>query len=353
MRKIRPHWTATLLGLFALAACDESGTQLALDTLGVDEEAELAILGEPGALDVVELGDASNYLAANFGMGGVLAGRGLSGQAGARLASATEALRTGDRRRALDEAREARRLLARAIYATRGVEGVTALVEHLEELALSAAEDGEDFDDADGLAEKLSRLAAEARAQLGAGEYVRAAEIALLGEQSARHHRRHIAPERARLAVSLAHTAVALATRLVAGDSIPVRPVAATDVREHQNRWLWHARHMLEKDDQALANGNWARTIHFAEHAHWSALKAVILPGGVTEEELNAMVELAHRLYDAAVEDLGTDPSELEARLLERAERLIAAGEAMLAEGKKRGVAPVWRGAVISRWLMD
>jgi hypothetical protein len=50
---------------------------------------------------------------------------------------------------------------------------------------------------------------------------------------------------------------------------------------------------------------------------------------------------------------LGDDPTELEATLLQRAERLIAAGEAMLEDGKKRGVALVWRGAVISSWLAD
>jgi hypothetical protein len=354
MRKIKPHQIATLLGLFALGACDDDGVQTALATLATDEAVELAVLDDPDALEVVvELGEAANDAAANFGMGGVVEARGLHNQAGVRFAVAAEALRNGDRRRALDEAREARRFLARAIYATGGVDAVLALVERVEELALAAAEDGEDFDDADALAERLTALATEAREQFEAGEYVRAAERALLGEQIARFYRRHIQPERARLVVSLAEAAVALADRLVQNDSMPVRTLGASIAHEHQNRWLWHAHRMLERAQQALSTGHWARAVHFAEHAQWSALKAVILPGGVTQEELDAMVELAHRLYAEAEAAVGDDPTELEARLLQRAERLIATGEAMLEEGRKRGVALVWRGAVISDWLAD
>jgi len=354
MRKIKAHQIATLLGMLALGACEDSGTGSALDTLGTDEAVELAVLGDVGAIEVaVELGNTANDAAVRFGVAGAAEGRGLSHQASVRFALASEALRSGDRRRALEESRQARRFLARAIYATGGVDAVLALVERVEELALLAAEDGEDFDVPDELAAKLAALAAEARELFDAGEYVQAAERALLGEQIARHFRRNVDPERARLVVSLAETAVALADRLVENDSMPVRTLGVSNVREHQNRWLWHAHRMLEKAQQALAAGNWARAVHFSEHAHWSALKAVILPGGVTQPELDAMVELAHHLYAEAETAVGDDPTELQARLLLRAERLIATGEAMLADGKKRGVALVWRGAVISRWLMD
>jgi HEPN domain-containing protein len=268
-------------------------------------------------------------------------------------------LRGGDHRRALEEARDARRLLARAIVATSGADGVIALIERIEELALITAEDDDVFDNPEVLRARLEALAAEARELLANGDLVGAAERALLGEQLARHHRgrRHhpgdVLPDRARLAVDLARTAVGLAERLVAADSIPVRELGVTDVRDHQNRWLAHATRMLAKAEQALANGHFARAVHFAEHAHWSSLKAVILPGGITEEELRAMVALAHRLYDEAEIALSDTPTELEQRLLARAGRLIELGEQMLADGHKRGVAPVWRGAVISRWLMD
>ena len=353
MRTTKAYQVAALLGVFALAACEDSGLQVDLATLDTEEKVELALLGDPSTVDIaVELGAAANDAAATFGSGGYIEGRLLHNQAGLRFAAATEARRHGDHRRALEEAREARRLLARTIFTAGGVDAVVALVERLEELALEAAEDGEDFEGAAALAEKLGALAVEARAFLDAGEYVRAAERALLGEQMARFWRRHH-PDRARLAVALANTAVNLAERLVTTDSLPVLTLGTTDVSLQENRWLWHAKRMLAHAQTALTNGNWARAVHFAEHAHWSALKAVILPGGVTDEELTAMVELAHDLYAEAEIAIGDTPTELEARLFARAGRLIAAGEAMVAEGKKRGIALVWRGAVISRWLMD
>jgi HEPN domain-containing protein len=125
-----------------------------------------------------------------------------------------------------------------------------------------------------------------------------------------------------------------------------------SNAREHMNRWLVHAHRMLAKAQQALENGHYARAVHFSWHAQWSALRAVILPGGVTEEEISAMVELAHELHDQAEVAIGDDPTELQQALFERAGRLIARGEELIANGHKRGVAPVWRGAVISRWLI-
>ena len=110
---------------------------------------------------------------------------------------------------------------------------------------------------------------------------------------------------------------------------------------------------MLAVAQRALENGHYARAVHYAWHAHWSALRAVILPGDITEDEIAAMVELAKHLYAEAEVAIGDDPTELEARLFARAGRLIEIGEKMIADGLKRGVAPIWRAAVISRWLMD
>lgn len=357
--KQRRGWlTLTLLG--ALAACADPGTQATLDDLTFEEAAELAVLDETGSLEVAaELHAAANEVDASLGLPRVGEGRLMNAEAVAHFAAARDALAAGDRRRALEEAREARRILARAVLATGGPEAVEALVERLEDLVDDLGTDDDDvFDDPEGLRERVAAIAAEARALFERGEYVRAAERALLGEQIARHHRgrRHhpgdIAPERARLAVALAGTAVSLAERLIAADSVPVRDIGATDVDSHRNRWLAHAHRMLEMAEQALANGHFARAVHFAEHAHWSALKAVILPGGVTEAELRAMAELARRLYAQAEIAVGADPTELEKRLLQRAARLIERGEQLITDGNKRGVAPVWRGAVISRWLI-
>jgi len=108
---------------------------------------------------------------------------------------------------------------------------------------------------------------------------------------------------------------------------------------------------MLARAEEALAAGRYARAVHFAWHAHWAALKAVVLPGGITHEDIGTILDLAHQLFEEATAVVGDDPSELEARLLGRARRLIAVGEEKLAEGNPRGVAPLWSSAVISLWL--
>jgi HEPN domain-containing protein len=361
MRKIKSHQIATLLGLFALAACEDSATDTVGDLLTAAEAAELQVLEDDGALEVaLELQAETNDVAEAFGLPLVAEGRALNAQAERHFAAARVALGAGDRRRALQEARDARMLLARAIFATGGEEAVEALIERVEDLAAElGSEDDDVFDDPEGLKAKIIALADEARAQFEAGEFVRAAERALLAEQIIWRHRgrRHfpgeVVPERARLAVALAGTAVQLAERLIAADSTPVRSLGASDARHHMNRWLAHAKRMLAKAELALANGHYARAVHFAEHAHWAALKAVILPGGVTKEEIDALVALAEHLYEEAEAAIGDEPTELEAQLLARAGRLIELGKTMLENGNKRGVAPIWRAAVISRWLMD
>jgi hypothetical protein len=64
------------------------------------------------------------------------------------------------------------------------------------------------------------------------------------------------------------------------------------------------------------------------------------------------MVVLAEDLYGQAVEALGDDPTDLDARLLARAADLIELGIQQLERGHKRGVAALWRAAVISAWLI-
>ncbi len=100
------------------------------------------------------------------------------------------------------------------------------------------------------------------------------------------------------------------------------------------------------------ASGNLRRAVHLAHHAHWSALKAVILSGGVRGEETRALVGAATDLLEEARESLGEAPSKLELRLFERAAEVLEIGVATLEEGHKRGVAAVWRSAVISAWLL-
>ncbi len=348
-----------LVAVLALPACDEGGVQPLDDVLSFSEEAELSVLTDPGSADVtVELADATTAVAASLGHAGAAQGRSLSSDARNHFQSAREALHAGDRRRALDLAREARRLAARALVATGGEEAVVALIERIEEFALTLdSADDDVVDDPARLKARLEELATAARELLAQGRPVAAAERALLGEQLIRYHvgrrdhRGDVHPDRARLAVALAGTAVQMATRLVEAQGTPQRD-AITDAADHQNRWLAQARRMLAMAEEALASGHFARAVHFAHHAHWSALKAVILPGGITEEELRAMAELANNLYEEAVVAVGDDPTQLQARLLALAERLIERGEEQLEAGNKRGVAPLWRAAVISRWLI-
>jgi HEPN domain-containing protein len=360
MRKIQEHRYLALLAVLALGACDAVGVGPGADDLAITEAAELIVLqDDPALASPVEFSDVSSELAASLAHPGVPQGRALNAQALVRFHAAREALRDGDRRRALEEAREARRLVARALVAMGGEEAVLALIERIEELALSIdPADTDVFDDPESLKRKLEALVAEARRLLSQGNLVAAAERALLGEQIARYHRGRVghrgevSPDRARLAVALATTAVALAERIVADEEIPVRPLGASDVGSRQNHWLAHARRMLAKAEESFEAGRYARAVHFAEHAHGSALKAAILPGGVTDEELEAMVDLAHTLLARAEAAVAGAPTELRTRLLGLARRLVARGEELIADGKKRGVGPVWRGAVIARWLI-
>lgn len=361
MRMTKTYRNLALIGLFGLAACDQTdGTAPELQGLTTQEAQELAVLEEEGSFDIpAELTFEATEVAIEFADGDVTEGRALAAEADVRFQNARRDLLLGRLRHALDEARVARRLIARAMLATGGPDALEALIERIEALAMMTdAEDEDVFDDPSAVAEELQRLATEARERLAQGDSIGAAERALLGEQRARYRRGRrdfrgdVRPARARLAVELAGTAVALATRLVADDEVTDRP-EVTDLADRQNRWLTHARRMLRLAEAALANGHFARAVHFAQHAHWSALKAVVLPGGITEEEVRAMVELAHNLFEQAQEAVGDDATELEVRLLRIAGRLIEVGEQRVEAGYLRGVAPLWRAAVISRWLLD
>jgi HEPN domain-containing protein len=359
MTQTTMHRLVALFAVLALTACDESGVDPLDADLTLDETAELVVLEDEGSLGAAfELTEVTTDIAADLGLVGSLEGRTLNTQARARFFAARESIRDGHYRRALEQARHARRLAAEALVATGGQEAVEALIEHIEEVALTLDSDDDDiFDDPEALREKLERIASQARELLEQGNLVAAAERALLGEQFIRYHRGRrdhrgdVRPARARLAVDLARTAVALGERLVAATDTPVREVGSSDVRNRQNRWLAQAKRFLFLAERALDAGYNARAVHFAYHAHWSALKAVILPGGITDEELRAMAILANDLYEKAQVAVGDDPTELEARLLTLAGRLIEHGEQALEAGNKRGVAALWSAAVISRWL--
>ena len=357
MNTLKNKGLVALFGALALVACGETDVaDLALDDLTVDEQSELEVLTDPGSFEIaLELAETTADVASGMGGTGAAAGRGLTAQARMRFADARALMLAGDRRAALLAARQARRMVAEAMREMGGDASLEALIERIEALATTAEDDV--FDNADAVRAALERIAAEARALLAQGDSLAAAARAILGEQMARHHRGRrdhpdIDVDRARLAVSLAQTAVRLAERLIADDAVPVVSAADTNVSDRQNRWLAHAHRLLEKAEAALANGYRRRAVHLAQHASWSALKAVILPGGIHAEEIRAMVQLAERLLDEAEASLGEDATELQLRLLGHAGALLERGIARLQEGHVRGIAAVWRSAVVSAWLI-
>ncbi len=358
MKTRKMQGAVLLFGLLALVACDQDGTGLLTDDLTPEEVQELVVLEDESSMSVaLELVTVSDEVAGPSAVGAAQVGRGHHMQAQLRFAAAREALQAGDRRRALEEARSGRRLLVRALLAFGGPDAIDALIERIEDLSLTDVDDDDVFVDPAAVADALGRLADVARDRLAANDMIGGGERALLGEQIARYHRGQsdrrgdVHPDRARLAVALAETAVDLAERIIAAEDVAVRD-AVTDVADHQNRWLAHAKRMLNRAQMALENGNHARAVHFAQHAHWSALKAVILPGGITEAEIEDMIALADELFAQADEVVGDDSPELEQKLLQRAARLIEIGKTRLEEGHKRGLAALWRASVICAWLV-
>ena len=366
MRIHRISRFSALLALFAVAACDDVVVDPALEEMAPAEIAELAVLADEGSFDVaVDMTSVANDVAMDRGQPGASDARSLNADARAAFAEARSAYLAGDHRRALDASRVARRLVARALIATGGVPAVDDLIERLEDMLLTM--DDEVFDDPEALRAELEAIVAEAKALLEAGDSVGAAARAILGEQRARlrrgrHHRDfRISSDRARFEVALARTAVGLAERLLQDDVITDEQVETdtrasdspeTDVSDRRNRWLAHAKKWLERAENALANGHFARAVHAAHHAQWSALKAVILPGGITEEEIRAMVDLAQELHAQAEAAIGDDPTDFELRVFNRAGDLIEIGIRRLEAGHKRGVAALWRSSLMSRWLI-
>jgi len=341
-----------LLGLFALVACEEGGTGPALRDLSLDEQAELSVLEDQGSYDVaVEVAGVANEVAGVHGHTSVDEARAFNDEARATFAQARSAWLSGDHTEALRLSRLARRLVARSLVATGGVPAVEDLIERLEGALLTT--DEELVDDVEELREELEQIIAEAISLLESGDSVGAAARAILGEQRLRHRRgRHDRPfrigqDRARLEVALAGASLELAKRLIDSD-----PAGDPELHDRRNRWLDHAERMLSMAERALDQGFFGRAVHFARHAQWSALKAVILPGGITVEEARRMIEVAETLLGEAEASLGDAPTELERRILDRAADLLAIGVRRLDAGRRRGVAALWRSATLSSWLI-
>jgi len=142
-------------------------------------------------------------------------------------------------------------------------------------------------------------------------------------------------------AVGLGATAVDLATRLLTD------PPAT----EEQEDFLATAANFQARAEDALLNDQPRRAAHFAGLAQWQALKAVVLPGGITDEEIRAMDELATSLFQKAQTAVGPEPTELQQDLLEAVDRLIEMAENHMGQ-VRIVIGPLWRAAVISQWLI-
>ncbi len=354
-----------LAAVVAMAACDESGTDPAFDDPNSQESLELSVLEDEGAFDAgVTLASVVADAESTMGRPANPEAIALRLEAAASFAEARRAHLAGDFRRALDLSRAARRLVARSLIATGGLPSLEDLVERLEDVILTL--DGEVVDDPDAVRAELEAILAEAQAALDAGDTVGAAAWAILGEQRLLLHRRlhrDVGETRARFEVAVAHASVALAERLiderrVSDEVTDVAPTdvepsdAASDVPERRNRWLAHAKRWLHRAEIHLSNGHWARAVHAAFHAQWSALKAVVLPGGITETEVELLVAVSGELLEQAKAAVGDAPTDAQLRVLNRAEELYALGVRMVEEGRLRGIAPLWRSASMSAWLM-
>jgi len=335
----------------ALAACaDDPVSPFDDSTLDVEDAVALDVLEDPLAIEsALSFAEMNTVGAARHGMGAPQrqAANQFTQEARIRFENARQALQEGNRVRAAEEAREARRLLVRAMEMANGPRGIMTLVEQSEELAAEVALDPDAFEDSEALMGELHTFNQRARIRLQQRDSLGAAALGVLAQMRFQHRCRDegdagLRHERAVLAVDLAEAAVGLATRLL----------EAEEPEPDQLRFLEAANEYLAAAIEALEAGEDGRAIYLAHHAQWAALKAVVLPGGVTAEEAQALLELAQTLYAEAVTAVGDDPTELQAYLLDRARRLIEAGEAKLAEGYHRGIGALWQAAVICTWLI-
>jgi HEPN domain-containing protein len=147
---------------------------------------------------------------------------------------------------------------------------------------------------------------------------------------------------RAELAIALALESIELADRMLEG----------TTPSEEQLRFLQHAQGLLRRAEHALEAGRPAAAVELAEAAQIAALKAVVLPRGISDEEARAIHDAAKDLLRQAHEAVGGDATEIERHLLALADRLFQAGSDQLAKGTVRGVVALWKSAAISSFLI-
>lgn len=147
-------------------------------------------------------------------------------------------------------------------------------------------------------------------------------------------------PDRAELAVDLGASAVELADRILDEEGADPEQLRLLDAATHYQR----------QAVIALERGDPSRALAFARRACWTALHAVVLPGGVTLEEARMIHQVAGALLAEARATVDpTDPTA--SLLLEWAGRMYEAGSRALEGGSVRSVALLWKSAVLSAHL--
>lgn len=349
MRYARVLTTLPLLGGLFLVGCRDGEPTAPMDDnsfLTQEDAIALDVLSFEGGIDAaLALADGPVAAAGRRGMGfGRRAGAvGDASEARLRFQEAIRLLAQGDSTGAAVRAREARRLVARAGQAAAGGRFAVGAVERMEAMIGWVADNPGSYVDPAGLQAELNGMANQARLRLQQRDSLGAGERGVLAEQRLHHRRRHgdsgTGAGGAETSVALGASAVALATRLLDEQSAD----------EEQLLYLETAAEYQRAAEAALDAGDVGRAIQLSNLAEWTALKAVVLPGGVTDEEVRALLELAESLYADAV---AGDLTEEQTLFLQRARTLIDHGTAALESGTARGVVPIWRAAVICAWII-
>ena len=352
MKTIRPFLTLALLGFLPLAACqDENLTEpVVQEELSLEDQLTLELLPDPASVETaLELARVQTSAAHRRGWrwGGKDTQPSQIAQAQLRFQNAQEAFAMGDQVRALEQAREGRRLVAQAIEMAGGPNAIMGMVERLEALPLSVTTDPDAFMNSEQFGRQLGQLGVAAREAVQAGNRNQAGALGVLSEQAYRHNHRHqnqVGAARADLAVALAAEAIELAGEILSPPD--VQPTA------DQSDLLAMAVEFLAQAEAALEAGEDVHATHLAHLAQWWALKAVVLPGGITDAEVESILNLATTLLDEATTVVGDEPTDLEAALLAKAARMLENGLENMETGACRGIGALWQSAVISSYLI-
>ncbi len=132
----------------------------------------------------------------------------------------------------------------------------------------------------------------------------------------------------------------------------------AQDIFEHegaddrQRALLQEAMEAQRAAEAALDNGDTGLAVRMAQKACWGALKAWVAPGGVTREEAEKVHRLATELLTEAAAQVGDDAG-VRGLILSWAITFYTHGDQALEAGQIRGVAWLWKAAVLSWFLID